>query len=193
VEFGALVRRVVAERDAIVPAARGVLRASRRGTSYASPPRLRGKVVLRNSGSLRIGRALSVDGLPLPTKIEVYPGAEMVIGTACCINYGVDLVATTRVVLGDGVLIGPLATIVDDDMHQVEPGRARKREPIVLGDNVWLGRGVIVLPGTRIGDHSVVAAGAVVGGEVPARTVVAGVPARPVRDLTVDDPAWRRP
>ncbi len=187
-----LARRAVAERGQVLPAVRGLLGAGRRATSCASPPRIRGRVVLRNDGECHLGRALVVDGLPLPTKIEVYRGAELRIGSGCYVNYGVDIVAAARVTLGDGVLVGPLASIVDDEMHEVEPGRDRRRAPIVIGDNVWIGRAATILPGTRIGDHSVVAAGAVVRGEVPPCTVVGGVPARALRTLVVPDPAWRR-
>jgi acetyltransferase-like isoleucine patch superfamily enzyme len=57
-----------------------------------------------------------------------------------------------------------------------------KNEPVSIGDGSWLGHGAVVLPGTRIGKHVVVAAGAIVAGiDVPDRSVVAGVPARVVR------------
>jgi acetyltransferase-like isoleucine patch superfamily enzyme len=107
------------------------------------------------------------------------------------VNYGVDIVAAGSIVLGDGVLVGPLVSIVDDDMHQTEPGRERRVAPITIGDDVWLGRGVVVLPGTTIGAHTVVAAGAVVRGVVPAKVVVGGIPTRILRHLDIPD-GWRR-
>jgi acetyltransferase-like isoleucine patch superfamily enzyme len=61
----------------------------------------------------------------------------------------------------------------------------------VLGDNVWIGRAAIVLPGVTIGDHSMVAAGSVVTKDVPPRVVVAGNPAKVVREITASD-EWRR-
>jgi maltose O-acetyltransferase len=184
-------RSVLAQRREVVPAVRGLLGPARRATSCASPPRIRGTVRLVNSGTLHIGRALTVDGMPLPTKIEVRAGAELRIGSGCYLNYGVDIVAGEAIVLGDSVLVGPLVSIVDDDMHQVEPARPRRRAPITVGDDVWLGRGVTVLPGATIGDHSVIAAGSVVRGEVPARVVAAGSPAKVLREIEVPD-GWRR-
>jgi maltose O-acetyltransferase len=148
-------------------------------------------VRVANAGTLHIGRALTVDGMPFPTKIEVRPGGELRIGTGCFLNYGVDIVAGSTITIGDAVLVGPLVSIVDDDMHQIEPSRARRVAPITIGDDVWLGRGVIVLPGASIGDHSVIAAGSVVRGEIPARVVAAGSPAKVIRELDIPD-GWRR-
>ncbi|WP_214407329.1 DapH/DapD/GlmU-related protein [Pseudonocardia lacus] len=186
-----LVSRVLAQPREVVPAVRGLLGPARRATSCASPPRVRGKVSLTNSGALHIGRALTIDGMPVPTKIEVRAGAELRIGTGCFLNYGVDIVAGARITLGDSVLVGPLVSIVDDDMHQIEPGRERRRAPITIGDDVWLGRGVIVLPGATIGDHSVIAAGSVVRGEIPPKVVAGGTPAKVLRELDIPD-GWRR-
>jgi acetyltransferase-like isoleucine patch superfamily enzyme len=56
--------------------------------------------------------------------------------------------------------------------------------PVIIGDNVWVGTGVIIYPGVNIGDNSIVSAGSVVMGNVPANTVVAGNPARMIRTLT---------
>jgi hypothetical protein len=52
--------------------------------------------------------------------------------------------------------------------------------PVRLGANVWVGRSATILPGLTIGDHAVIAAGSIVMGDVPARTLMAGVPARPI-------------
>ncbi len=71
--------------------------------------------------------------------------------------------------------------------HPVEPGPRRDKleaaRPIAIGDNVWLGGGVIVCPGVTIGDNSVIGAGAVVTRDIPANVVAVGNPARPVRGL----------
>jgi len=70
--------------------------------------------------------------------------------------------------------------------HPVEPDRRRElitAEPITIETNVWIGAAATILPGVRIGAGAVVAAGAVVTHEVPAATLVAGVPAVVIRQL----------
>lgn len=71
--------------------------------------------------------------------------------------------------------------------HPAEPQLRRDRwesaQPITIGDNVWLGGGVIVCPGVRIGDNAVVGAGSVVTRDIPANVLAAGTPARPIREL----------
>jgi acetyltransferase-like isoleucine patch superfamily enzyme len=70
--------------------------------------------------------------------------------------------------------------------HPEVRARMVKRAPIIIGDDAWLGAGAVILPGVTIGNGAIVGAGAVVRDDVPPMTVVAGVPARPIRTL---DPA----
>jgi len=100
-------------------------------------------------------------------------------------------VASHSIEIGDDCLIGDLVAIFDSDHHPMEPSRPTRFAPVRLGRNVWIGRSATILPGVTIGDHAVIAGGSIVTGDVPARTLMAGVPARPIRTLDVPD-GWRR-
>jgi maltose O-acetyltransferase len=72
-------------------------------------------------------------------------------------------------------------------LHPIAPGPRRDKleaaKPIVIGDNVWLGGGVIVCPGVSIGENSVIGAGSVVAKDIPANAVAVGSPARVIRRI----------
>ena len=90
------------------------------------------------------------------------------------------------VTIGDDVQLGPYVQLLTAT-HPVEPGPRRDKwegaEPIVIGDNVWLGGGVVVCPGVSIGADTVVGAGSVVTRDLPAGVVAVGAPARVVRPV----------
>lgn len=85
--------------------------------------------------------------------------------------------------VGDRLLCGP-GTMLFASNYDLSTGRLRDRDTkagkIVIGDDVWLGAGVIVTAGVSIGDGAIIAAGAVVTKDVPAGTIVGGIPARPL-------------
>ena len=89
--------------------------------------------------------------------------------------------AINRISIGARCLIGPHCIINDTAFHHVDPERrhdAPTAEPIAIGENVWLGARVVVLPGVTIGDDSVIGVGSVVTRDVPPDVVVYGNPAR---------------
>jgi acetyltransferase-like isoleucine patch superfamily enzyme len=114
-----------------------------------------------------------------------------VLGERVFINTGATIVANHSIVLGDDCLIGDFVAIFDTNHRQLEPSIPTRVAPVRPGANVWVGRSVTILPGVTMGDHAVIAAGSVVTQDVAARTLMAGVPARPVRALEVPD-GWRR-
>jgi maltose O-acetyltransferase len=168
----------------------GMVLLRRHGARVGYRPEFRGRVVIHAHGSLWIGDNFIVVGRPLPTKFTVARDARLEIGDSVVINYGVDINAQCEITIGDFALIAPSVSIVDDDMHEVAPGR-RKRAPIHIGTNVWVARGAAIGPGVSIGDHSVVAANSAVAQDVPPASLVGGVPAKVIRDLEVPDD-WRR-
>jgi acetyltransferase-like isoleucine patch superfamily enzyme len=119
------------------------------------------------------------------------------IGDRCVIGRGSHIVAHQSLVIGDDVFTGPYVYITDQNHGYTDPdqpiGRQLPRNAAVrIGSGTWLGAGAVVLPGARIGRNVVVAAGAVVRGPVPDRCVVAGVPARVVREYAPGD-GWIPP
>jgi maltose O-acetyltransferase len=117
-------------------------------------------------------------------ELVVLPGGHLEIGDDVFVNYGTSLVASSHVRIGAGCLIGSHVMVMDCDFHRIEDKAwDTTGSPIVLEDRVWLANRAIVLKGVRVGHDSVVAAGSVVTKDVPPRTLVAGVPARIVRQF----------
>lgn len=146
--------------------------------------------VLLTAGSIKCGR-LSLRCKTIPIELGAGRNGSLVLGERVFINTGATVVANHKIVVGDDCLLGDLVAIFDSNHHSLEPSFPTRIAPVHLGSNVWVGRAATILPGVTIGDHAVIAAGSVVTGDVPARTLVAGVPARPVRTLDIPD-GWRR-
>jgi len=126
-------------------------------------------------------------------------GAEPVlrIGDRCVIGRGSHIVAHYSIDIGDDVYTGPYVYITDQNHSYADPDQPIGRQwpvnsSVSIGAGTWLGTGVIVLPGSVIGRNVVVAAGSVVRGQIPDRCVVAGVPARVVKDFS-PDAGWVKP
>ncbi|MFD6138061.1 sugar O-acetyltransferase [Promicromonospora sp. NPDC060271] len=113
-------------------------------------------------------------------------GENLHIGPRTFVNYNLTALDVATITIGADCQIGPGVQLLTPT-HPVEPEPRRDKLeaalPIVLGDNVWLGGGVVVCPGVTIGDNTVVGAGAVVTRDLPANVVAVGNPARVVREL----------
>ena len=107
---------------------------------------------------------------------------RITIGDRVFINSGVVIMSVLEVTIGNDVAIANEAYIMDSDSHGVE-GRPVKNAPVRIGDGSWIGARAIILPGVTIGRRCLVAAGAVVSRDVPDDSLVAGNPARVVREL----------
>ncbi|MGO2558650.1 sugar O-acetyltransferase [Brachybacterium sp.] len=126
------------------------------------------------------------DGAVVRPPFAVDYGSNVVLGARTFVNYHLTLADVAPITIGEDCQIGPNVQLLTP-IHPTEPGPRRERweraEPIVIGDNVWLGGGVTVLPGVRIGDDAVIGAAAVVTKDVPAGVVAVGSPARVLREL----------
>ena len=113
-------------------------------------------------------------------------GHQTHIGARTFINFGLVALDVAEIRIGDDVQMGPYVQLLTPT-HPLEPEPRRAKweaaEPIAIGDNAWLGGGVVVGPGVTIGSDTVVGAGAVVTSDLPPGVLAVGVPARVVRSL----------
>ena len=108
-------------------------------------------------------------------------GYNIRMGSRVFVNFGCVMLDVCPIVIGDGCQIGPGVQLYAADHPRDAVTRRSGLEfgrPVVLGDEVWIGGGAIVLPGVTVGDGAVIGAGSVVTRDVPAGTTVMGNPAR---------------
>ena len=117
-----------------------------------------------------------------PLNINYGPGVSL--GKDCFLNFGCSLLALGGITIEDDVFIGPHCVLATE-YHPEEPAKRHSllTKPIVVKRNAWLGANVTVLAGGTIGEDAIVAAGSVVTKDVPAGMVVAGTPARIIREI----------
>ncbi|NJK95006.1 MAG: sugar O-acetyltransferase [Bacteroidales bacterium] len=106
------------------------------------------------------------------------------IGKNVFINSACSFLDMGGITIEDEVLIGPKVNLITES-HPLNPAERKKLsvKPVVIKRNAWIGAGVTILPGVTVGENSVVAAGAVVSKDVPPKTVVAGIPAKVIREI----------
>jgi len=150
----------------------------RHTTQRGARSRTMGRPVVQNAGTLLIGNDVILNSQFAPCTLTTLGSGRVVIGDRAAINFGTTISAAAHVVLGSDVSIGPYGLLVDHE----STGDAAPRG-IDVGDGVWLAGRVTLLPGTRIGAGSVVTAGSVVNGEIPAGVVAGGNPARVLRTI----------
>ncbi|MCX2719770.1 DapH/DapD/GlmU-related protein [Lentiprolixibacter aurantiacus] len=111
-------------------------------------------------------------------------GRNISLGKNVFINHACSFLDLGGIVIEDGVMIGPKVNITSES-HPTEAGIRKTMVPkmVIVKRNAWIGVGATILPGVTIGENAVVAAGAVVNRDVPANTVVAGIPAKVIKHL----------
>lgn len=178
------------------------------GLKYQSTWHLRGRIRIIKSnwlvrhllklpnGTLKIGRDFNCNNLLKSNSVGLIqpcifnistPGSELIIGDNVGIS-GSTICVTTKVTIGNNVLIGSGCLITDTDAHPID-WRDRlenlyqktKRAPIHIGNDVFIGARCIILKGVSIGDRCVIGAGSVVTNDVPSDCIVAGNPAKVIK------------
>lgn len=122
-------------------------------------------------------------------------GRNIFVGENFYANVGCTILDVCEVHIGDNVLLAPNVQIYTAT-HSLDY-RSRRRwesfgKPVHIGDDCWIGGGVIICPGVSIGPRSVIGAGAVVTRDIPADSLAVGNPARVIRQLTAQDPRDER-
>lgn len=125
-------------------------------------------------------------------------GKHITIGDRFFANYDCKIIDGAAVTFGDDVRIGPNCCFATPN-HAFDPQMRKDGyqiyQPITVGNNVWFGASVTVLPGVTIGDDVIIAAGSVVSEDIPAGVLAAGNPCRPIRPFREEDkekyPIWR--
>jgi acetyltransferase-like isoleucine patch superfamily enzyme len=151
---------------------------------------------LHGRGHIEIGRHVRFSGKPhfaFNNQRRELP--RLTIGDGTFLGHLCDLRIAGSLTIGRHCLLAGGVSIADYDGHPLDAAARRSSvnspppdaRPVTIGDDVWIGRGAVVLKGVSIGDRAVIGAGAVVSRDVPSDCVVAGNPARPVRDLSPNE------
>lgn len=113
-------------------------------------------------------------------------GKNIHVGDDFLTNYNVTILDIAPVTVGDYCMIGP-NTLITTVGHPLDAAGRRERigicEPVVIGDDVWIGGNVSIMPGVHIGNNVVIAAGAIVTKDIPDTCVAGGIPAKKIKDL----------
>ena len=139
------------------------------------------------------GYLRQITGSEIDETVRVFPpfninyGRKTTFGKDSFVNFGCTFLALGGITIEEGAFIAPHCVLATE-YHPEDPEDPEKRhslltKPIVIGRNAWIGANATILAGVTIGENAIVAAGAVVSKDVPANTIVGGVPAKVIRQI----------
>lgn len=156
----------------------------RRCNSVGRWVRAQGRVVVHNQGTILVGNRVRFLSVVAPTELVAWKGGRIEIGDGTVVNYGSSISAAGSVKIGRDCLVGTYVNIMDSTFHNMKDHSwSLDSAPVTIGDGVWLGNRCVIMKGVTIGDGAVIASCSLVTRDVPARTMVVGVPARVVQHL----------
>lgn len=129
------------------------------------------------------GSVLNVNGtfsFMYGADVILFPGASLTLGKDSFVNSDCKIRCSKEIIIGEDCAISHDFTVMDSDVHFLNGSNNTKK--VTIGNHVWIGTRVTVLSGVSIGEGAVIAAGSLVKDDVPAHTLVAGVPAKVVRE-----------
>jgi acetyltransferase-like isoleucine patch superfamily enzyme len=135
-------------------------------------------------------RLSEIIGTSIDKTTRIFPpfytnfGRFITLGKNVFINHACSFLDLGGITIEDDVLIGPKVNLITEN-HPLNPADRQTLllKPILIKRNAWIGAAATILPGVTIGENAVVAAGAVVSKDVPANTVVGGIPARHIKNI----------
>jgi len=147
---------------------------------------------VQGKGDIILGDNVMIDGyctFSFAARFSDRP--TLIVGNNTRIGHSNAFLIGKEIRIGNHCLFAGNVSVFDSSGHPTDPTKRLLRypsepdrvRPVVIGDNVWIGAYVMIMPGVTIGDNSVVAAGSVVRDSVPPNTIVSGNPAQPVRSL----------
>lgn len=136
------------------------------------------RITLKNNSKLTVDGNFSVGA---GTDIRVFEGGNLELNSGY-INGYTQIVCAKSIKIGKDVAIAREVIIRDTDSHEIVGKEHEPIKPVVIGDHVWIGAKAMIMKGVTIGEGAIVAAGAVVTKDVPPKTIVAGVPARVIKE-----------
>lgn len=157
---------------------------------FAYPMYLKGGKYIKIGSDFNCDHRLRLDAYDEYLGNKYFP--EIVIGDHVSIQKDCHIGAINKIIIGNNVLLASKVYISDHSHGEISletlktPPAKRQlfsKGPVIIEDNVWLGEGVIVLPGVTIGENSIVGANAVVTKSIPKNSVAAGNPARIIREI----------
>lgn len=159
-------------------------------------------VTFQNPDTLHFGKGVVIGKhsyfLPLKSHLANNYSPEIIIGDGCWIGIRNSFAAIDRIEIGNNVLFAGYVHITDhshgyEDIHKpISKQQLISKGPVVIEDQCWLGFGCEILSGVHIGKHSVIAARAVVTKDVPPFCVVAGNPAKIVKQYNMETAQWEK-
>ena len=151
-------------------------------------------------GSMYVGRHCRIEmiteyyGTHLNPKLKIGKNVilnDMVhIGCANYIEIGDDCLLASRIYVSDHNHGSYKGELIDAASSLVRERNLDLDKPVIVGRNVWLGEGVSVLPGAKIGDNSIIGTNSVVIGEIPSDCIAAGIPAKVIKYYSKEEKAW---
>ena len=134
----------------------------------------------------RLFRHIGDDQILINQPFHCDYGSQISVGKRFFANFNLTILDEAYVTIGDDCFIGPNVSIYTA-CHSTDPVRRNSRQewalPVTIGDNVWIGGGVTILPGVTIGDNVTIGAGAVVVHDIPSGTIAAGNPCRVIKGI----------